>query len=218
MIPVSLLQGNVVFDADGNPYAVYVLPSLPYAFQNTNVKIGMIERIAKSFEKYTGKIYLYLLTKQFAADQVASKMMSISKAEDWKKQVSITEKYLNKKMPFERVNYLVIPLRKVAATYFDQDKMQFLKEVGINFWTGIKDVPSRIFKPILKSEIHFAFSMLERVQEMADEALRHELINFSGIRKATQREVEWWLKKAITEAYAILIYNCHHHFRHMSQK
>lgn len=195
MIPVSLLQGNVVFDADGNPYAVYVLPSLPYAFQNTNIKISMIQRIAKSFEKYTGKLYLYLLTKQFAADQVASRMMSISKSRDWERQVSITEKYLYNKMPFERVNFVVIPLRKVAATYFDQDKIQFLKEVGINFWNGLWSIPSKIFKPILNNELTFAFSMLERVQEMADEALEHELLNFTGIRKATQREVEWWLKK-----------------------
>jgi hypothetical protein len=70
MIPISLLQGNVVFDKDGEPYAAYIVGNIPYAFQNQNIKVSVIEKVAKALYGYTGELYLYLLARQYSKDQI----------------------------------------------------------------------------------------------------------------------------------------------------
>lgn len=195
MIPVALLQGNIVFDADGVPYAVYIVQSHQYSFQSTMRKISNIERIAKALYKYTGDLYIYLLAKQFSADQIAEKMKKYSDNAQWVKEIEYTRNHFVRNMPFERVNYLVVPLKTKMSLFFDQDRSQFIQEFLRNMWQGIVDVSQKPFKRLLSQDIEINQSVINKVQTMSDDLYKHQLGGFPGIRKASMREMEWWLKK-----------------------
>ena len=195
MIPVSLLQGNVVYDADGIPYAAYIIDSDHYAFQSKVNKISIIDRIAKALYQYTGDMYIYLLTKQFSADQVADQLKKFGDSEEWKKEIEYTRGHFEKKMPFQRVNYLVVPLKTSISLYFDQDRSLFIQELLKNMWRGTIDVVQKKYDRLFNNDIELDESVITKIQELSDDMYKNQLSGFPGIRKATQREVEWWLKK-----------------------
>ncbi|MFC5401781.1 ATP-binding protein [Cohnella soli] len=194
MIPISLLQGNVVFDDTGAPYAVYIIEPVPYAFQNKNIKIGAIEEVAKALYGIVGEMYVYLLAKQYSADQVAEQMMEFSSSPGWVRQVGYAREHLEKELPYHRVNYVVLPLKKRMSIYYDQDKIRYIKEVGMNAWQGIRDVAERLMRPVFGRDLMYTMQFLESMQEQSDEML-DKLSGFKRVRKATMRECEWWLKK-----------------------
>ncbi|MFD2328841.1 ATP-binding protein [Cohnella sp. GCM10020058] len=194
MLPVSLLEGNVIYDTHGNPYAAYIVDSVPYAFQDATTKMGVIREVTNALKGLTDELYLYLLARQYSAEQIGEQMADFSTTPGWQRQIRLTQRELEEEQPFHRVNYVVVPLNKRMPLYFDQDKIQYIKEVLGNVWAGVQDVTGRLTRPLFGQEISYTLPFLEFVQEQADEML-DKLSGFKRIRKATMRECEWWLKK-----------------------
>lgn len=191
MMPVNFMEGNRIFDIHGNAYALFILDSTPYAFLPTHKKIAEIRQIESAILNHIGEYYVSLLSKQQSLRQVRQTMQDFSKIPEWNRQTDLTIRHLERRLPFNRTNFLVFPLKKRTYHYGEEEWTRIALEYFKNIWRGIKDVQKK-FAP---ADHSILFDVLESSRQQSTELLKN-LRLFRNIRPATIHETEWYLKKS----------------------
>jgi len=199
MMPIAYIEDNRVFDMQGNPYAVYVLPSQSYAFQNRRTKESVISKFIQAISSLTGEYHLYLLSKQLSVPQVMGSMRKNGKHPRWVRHMGIAQKKLEHDRPFHRVNLLVVPLnRKLIHLNLSADNWrEWSKEAFRILYRGFEDVRESFNRRLeLPGYIDLPEEFLDDVHQQAHDQLIKLRAFDSKARKATLHEIEWWLKKS----------------------
>ncbi|MDT3418148.1 hypothetical protein QO009_004073 [Brevibacillus aydinogluensis] len=198
MLPVLYMEENRVFDIYGNPYAVYVVESDPYAFQAERVKKGIIDRVARGLSNLTGEFYFYLLNRQLSIKQMTNEMKRYGKHPSWQKQIQKSKDKLQRRLPFNRLNMIVVPLGRKQfsinltdlelseATWQEKIK-KLLQEIS----GGVRDVKDKFYRYVEE----FSTEVLNHARTQSDDILT-KLHGLGRVRMASLQEVEWWLRKS----------------------
>lgn len=194
MMPVAYIEENRLFDVEGNPYAVYIVQSQPYAFQNKQNKESVISRVISGLSGYTGDLYLYLLCKQLDVSQIMNDMRRHGSHESWKEHMRIAQNRLVRTLPFTRLNIVVVPLdrKRVMLNLSGETWQEWMTEAFRSVVQGVRDVKEKLYS----KHVELPQEVLDNVREQsADMLLKLSPLAQNQIRPATLHEVEWWLKK-----------------------
>lgn len=191
-MPVAYMEENRVFDIDGKAYAVYVLDPQPYAFQPKRMKHQVIDRFIRGVSSLTGEFYIYLLTKQWSIPQVLNEMKRFGNHPGWAQHMKETENHLVQFLPFTRLNFLVIPLnrKRITVELTSENWKEWITLASSSVTQGLLDVKQKFFR----GDTQFPTDVLDAVKRESDEYLI-KLRPFGRVKKASLRQVEWWLKK-----------------------
>ncbi len=198
MLPVAYMEENRVFDIYGNPYAVFVVAADPYAFQAERVKRGIIDRVARGLSGLAGEFYFYLLNRQLSITQMTNEMKRYGKHPAWQKQVRKSQEQLERRMPFNRLNMIVVPLGRKKFS-IDISELEFSemtalekgKKIFQELYGGIKDVKEKFYRYVEE----FSTEVLNDARAKSDDIMT-KLHSIGRVRKASLQEVEWWLRKS----------------------
>lgn len=193
MIPIVYMEENRVFDIYGNPYAVYIIDSAPYAFQPKRVKRQVINRVVSGVSKIVDEFHIYLLAKQWSIQQLTKEMRKFGNHPIWNRHVELTKELLGRRLPFTRQNLLVIPLnRKRILLKLEGDNWrEWMHEAYRSVINGVKDVKDRLHRGPLDLPIE----ILDDIKQQSQDYLT-TLRALGSVREAKLHEVEWWLKKS----------------------
>ncbi|MFD0591067.1 ATP-binding protein [Paenibacillus sp. GCM10027627] len=192
MMPIMYMEDNRVFDVTGSAYALFKIPSRPYAFIPRQKKKEYIKEVDTAFSSFVQDYHLYLLTKQKSAKQLQQQLQGISKLSGWEEQSNLAVKSYEEKQPFDRINFICVPLKKrVVLTNSDEEFSEVVRQRMINIWRGIKDVKDKFSK----SDDVLPYDVLESSRRQSEELYTESLRLFKGVTPATISETEWWLKK-----------------------
>lgn len=197
MLPVIYMEENRVFDIYGDAYAVFVINSEPYAFQPDRIKMGLIDRIARGLSGLSGEIYFYLLNRQLSRSQLIDQMKRYSSHPSWQRQIEKTKYRLESRLPFNRLNLIVVPLRKKnitiniaeienAESWPDRFK-KFFQEMS----SGVRDVKEKF----QRHKVEFSNEELNHAKIQSEDVFT-KLHALGNVRTASLQEVEWWLRKS----------------------
>ncbi len=192
MMPVAFIDGNRVFDTDGNPYAVYLIEPHNYAFLPTHEKQQHIKTVGNAIENLIGEYHLYLLTQQPSLEQVREQMGEYSDSEYWHQHIEQSLETIKEKHPFIRKNYLVVPLKK--RKYHAEDTKEFIKYLAKNAVGDAKMVLEKMKSKLIRDDVVIPIDSLNSAKRQSDDLL--EKLEFGMVRSGTPKEVEWWLKKS----------------------
>ncbi|RUT39499.1 hypothetical protein EJP82_26065 [Paenibacillus anaericanus] len=185
MMPISLIDENRVFDDKGNPYAYFILEGSSYAFVSLQRKVSEIRRTDTALMAAIGEYDIFLLSRQYSAEQIGNSIQKYSPESWWKKQVDLTKDYLEKELPFDRLNVICFPLKNDLKSEYGV--LPVLKGV----WEGVKSIRDKA--NIFDSTITLSKSDIDEACVQSEKLLK--LLTFKNLRPATFEETEWCLKK-----------------------
>lgn len=198
MLPVVYMEENRVFDITGNPYAVFVVEPDPYAFQAERVKKSIINRMTRGLSNLTGEFYFYLLNRQLSTTQMTNEMKRYGKHPSWQRQIQKSKDKLQRRLPFNRLNLIVVPLGRkhfsINLTDIELSESTFQEKVKKLFQEisgGVRDVKDKFHRYVEE----FSTDVLNDARNKSDDILT-KLHSVGRVRMASLQEVEWWLRKS----------------------
>ncbi|GIM47658.1 hypothetical protein DNHGIG_32070 [Collibacillus ludicampi] len=188
MLPILYIEDNRIFDTSGQAYAVFKVQSEPYAFQPLHIKHQVIDRVTRGLMSLSGEFWIFLLSKQWSADEILREMGRRSRNPVWQEHQKEVHDYLRYYLPFHRVNLIVVPLNRQRITIdltMDNWKDWFKQAAA-----GLMDVKNRF---LMGQEI-IPKERLEAARKATEEWFA-KLAPMVRMEKATLKDIEWWLRK-----------------------
>jgi len=189
MLPISYIEDNRIFDTSGRAYAVFKIASQPYAFQPKHMRLQVIDRVTRAMSGLAGEFWIYLLTQQWSIDQVLRSMRGLSQHSLWKEHQDEVRDVLGHRLPFHRVNLIVIPLgrKRVTVELTTDNWREWLRQAT----AGVTDVKNRL---VMGQEV-ISEEKLEAARQESDEWFI-KLQPIGKVERVRLRDVEWFLKRS----------------------
>lgn len=188
MLPILYIEDNRIFDTSGQAYAVFKVVPEPYAFQPDHIKHQVIDRVTRGLMGLAGDLWIFLLSKQWSADEIMREMGRRSANPVWQEHQREVREYLRYYLPFHRVNLIVVPLnrRRVTMDLTADNWRDWLRQAA----AGVLDVKNKF---LMGHEL-ISEDQLEAARKATEEWMA-KLAPMVRLEKATLADIEWWLKK-----------------------
>lgn len=197
---VLYIEGNIFFDRQGRPHAVYRIPLRPYAHQSRERKLGVLDKLIEFFYTVQDKVThgkLYSICREVSGEEYVRNHMELRQTGttpiEFQRHNEAVKNKFQKRRPFNREGYLVVRMAKgkksmpeinqeqgqVLDTLVDMGKY-LVETVNEDFLGALgMDIPQEIFEQAVAMERELAGQIASTLDG----------------KKVAPRDVEWLIRR-----------------------